>query len=138
MPCLEISMPRADDATRERLARELTRAVATATGHPAEILGIRFMEYEPGEVALGGTLWRDPEKRPYLHILLYIGRLGRAAKQALVSEVSKTFAECVERADWLPVIHIAEHPYDNVGVEGALLSDAYEQCRERPFYYDLE
>ena len=39
--------------------------------------------------------------------------------------------------DWVPFIHICEHPYDNVVVNGRLLTDSYEECARRSFYYDL-
>lgn len=38
---------------------------------------------------------------------------------------------------WKPTIHICEYPYDNVGIEGKILSDAFEECAKRSFYYEL-
>ena len=138
MPCLEISMPRVDDATRERLASELTSAFTAACDMPADIFGIRFMEYDLGRSASGGRLWDgDAQQRPYLHFLLYCPRLGRSAKQELVKRLTQSFALCVGHDHWRPVIHICEHPYDNVGVDGNLLSDTFDDCARSPFYYEL-
>jgi 4-oxalocrotonate tautomerase len=132
MPCIEVTMPRTDAAARERLARALTHAFACAIGFDEDILGVHFREYGPGEAAVGGRLWSG-EGRPYLHLVVS----SRSQKQRAVADLTAAFAECVGRPDWKPVIHLAEHPYDNVGVEGKLLTDAYEECARRTFYYDL-
>ena len=137
MPCLEIAMPKVDTETRVRLADKLTEAFASVSGFPAEIFGIKFKEYEPGTASSGGTLCNDGNSVPYLHFLLYSPRLKRSVKQKLVATLSATFTDCVGHADWLPVIHLCEHPYDNVGVEGELLSYSYEECAKSRFYYEL-
>lgn len=137
MPCLEITMPETDQTTRSRLSERLTNAFTEATGHPAEIFGIRFDEFAPGTCASGGRVWDGGDDRPYLHMVLYCGRLRRAQKQVVVQRLSAEFAECVAKPAWLPTVHVAEFPYDNVGVDGQLLSDAFEECRDRPFYYEL-
>lgn len=137
MPCLEIAMPKVDAETRARLADKLTEAFASASGFPAEIFGIRFNEYEQGAASSGGALWDGGDSRPYLHFLLYSPRLKRSIKQKLVATLSATFADCVGHAHWLPVIHLCEHPYDNVGVDGKLLSDSYDECAKSRYYYDL-
>ena len=138
MPCLEITMPAVDEATRALLAERLTATFAETTGHPAEIFGIRFSEFAAGMCASGGSLWDGGDASPYLHMILYCGRLRRAQKQLVVERLSAVFAECVGTPSWVPVVHIAEFPFDNVGVDGRLLSDAFEGCRDRPFYYQLD
>ena len=137
MPCLEISMPTTDRETKQVLANDLTRAFAEATDFPAEIFGIRFLEYADGEAASGGVLIDSKAERPYIHFLLYCPRITRTVKQRLVADFTCIYTKLVGKEHWWPVIHICEHPYDNVGVEGKLLSDAYEQCRDSKFYYDL-
>ena len=137
MPCLEIAMPKVDTETRVRLADRLTEVFATTSGFPAEIFGIYFNEYEPSTASSGGALWDGGNARPYLHFLLYSPRLKRSVKQKLVATLSATFTDCVGHAHWLPVIHLCEHPYDNIGVEGELLSDSYEECAKSRFYYEL-
>jgi phenylpyruvate tautomerase PptA (4-oxalocrotonate tautomerase family) len=114
MPCLEIAMPKVDTEMRARLADKLTEAFATVSGFPAEIFGINFKEYEPGTASWGGALWNGGDSRPYVHFLLYSPRLKRSVKQKLVATLSATFTNCVGHAHWLPVIHLCEHPYDNV------------------------
>lgn len=104
MPCLELSVPRLDHKTKTELAAELTKAFCSSTGHPADIFGIRFFEYDLENAALGGSLCSSGT---------------------------------IDRADWMPTIHICEHPYDNVIVAGKLLSDAYDECAKRSFYYEL-
>ncbi|MCC7443128.1 MAG: hypothetical protein IT285_15960 [Bdellovibrionales bacterium] len=137
MPCIELSLPKADRKTRAALAAGLTEAFCSSTGHPAEILGVRFLEYEPGMAAVGGKLCDDPAESPYLHILVYCPKLRRTVKQRLGAALSESFVRATGRPEQVPVIHICEHPYDNVVVNGRLLSDAYEECAKRSFYYDL-
>ena len=137
MPCLEISLPRIDRKKKELLSSQLTEAFANTTGFDASIFGIRFLEYTEGEVATGGIIWDGQTGRPYLHMLLYCPRLKRTAKQKLVDSFTTLFTECLDEPDWKPVIHICEHPYDNVGVDGKLLSDSYEACANSKYYYDL-
>ncbi len=135
MPCLEISMPAASEETRTRLAESLTAAFAKHSGFPADIFGIRFLEYDLGQAASGGKLCTEGDERPYLHMLLYAPRLKRALKQQLAAALSAEFVEGVGKAAWMPVIHICEHPHDNVAVGGKLLSEAYPELAEQPFYY---
>ncbi|OFZ14049.1 MAG: hypothetical protein A2X86_04115 [Bdellovibrionales bacterium GWA2_49_15] len=135
MPCLEMSIPKLDRTTKEQLASLITEAFATSTPFPAEIFEIRFFECPPGEAAIGGKL--VDERHPYIHFLLYCPRLKRSAKQKLVASLTEAFTTATGRPDWKPIIHISEHPYDNVGIEGKLLSDAYEECAKRSFYYEL-
>lgn len=56
----------------------------------------------------------------------------------LVEKFSTSFVETVGKENWIPVIHICEHPYDNVCVEGKLLSDQYDACAKSKFYYDVD
>ncbi|MBI4534132.1 MAG: tautomerase family protein [Candidatus Melainabacteria bacterium] len=72
-----------------------------------------------------------------LHLNLYCPRLTRSKKQLLVRLLTEAFVVAVQQRHWEPVIHINEHPYDNVGVGGQLLSDAYPECAARKFYYEL-
>ena len=137
MPCLEISLPIVSLDAKQKLAVELTKAFADHSGFPAEIFGIRFLEYADQSAASGGKLIDSESERPYIHFLLYCPRIKRTVKQKLISEFTRIFTDILGQPDWWPVIHICEHPYDTVGVEGQLLSDAYEQCRDSKFYYDL-
>ena len=137
MPCLEISMPATTVEIKQTLSIELTKTFSEISGFPADIFGIRFHEYADSSTASGGKLIDKSAERPYLHFLLYCPRLKRTVKQKLVTAWSSVFTEVVSHQAWWPVIHICEHPYDNVGVEGKLLSDAYDECRESQFYYDL-
>lgn len=137
MPCLEISMPATTVEIKQTLSTELTKAFAEIAGFPADIFGIKFHEYGEHSTASGGKLIDKSAERPYLHFLLYCPRLKRPVKQKLVSEFTSLFIKAVGHEGWWPVVHICEHPYDNVGVEGKLLSDSYDECRESSFYYDL-
>jgi len=137
MPCLEIIIPEIDLEIREKLSVKLTEAFAASTKFPADIFGIRFMEYKAGEAANGGKVWDGKTGRPYLHFLLYCPRIDRMVKQNVVRSFTKAYTESIENPDWKPVIHICEHPYDNIGVEGELLSDTYEECAKSKFYYEL-
>ncbi len=137
MPCLEIVIPEIDKDIKIKLANKLTEAFASSTNFPPEIFGIRFIEYKPGETASGGEVWDGKTGRPYLHFLLYCPRIDKTAKQNVVKKFTDAYTDCIGNNDWRPVVHICEHPYDNVGVEGELLSDAYDECAKSKFYYDL-
>jgi len=137
MPCLEISMPPVTVEVRRDLVQRLTDVFDEATSFGRDIFAIRFYEYQPGLTAIGGDLCEKDVKSPYLHFLLYCPRIDRATKQRLVAGWTEAFATCLDRPDWMPVIHLCEHPYDNVGVGGALLSDAFPACAESRFYYEL-
>ena len=137
MPCLEITLPKTDKKTKKLLATRLTEALDAATKFGSELFGIHFSEYEPGNAASGGNIWDGQNGRPYLHARLYIPRLCRSEKQKIVKLLTAAFTESLGEPEWKPVIHICEHPYDNVGVEGELLSDSYKACAESKFYYEL-
>ncbi len=137
MPCLEISMPEVDFNLKKLLAGNLTDAFVRATGFDSEIFGIRFFEYKDAEAASGGNLCTGKDGRPYIHFLLYSPRLRRSTRRKIVEYLTATFVESLNKPDWKPVIHICEHPYDNIGVEGALLSDSYKELADKKFYYDI-
>ncbi len=137
MPSLEITLPRTEVQKKEKLAAELTKVFDESTKFGAEIFGIYFNEYEQGSAASGGVLCEKISDRPYLHMLLYCPRISRVTKQKLVESFSSVFTTVLGNEEWKPVIHICEHPYDNIGVNGKLLSDSYEECAKSEFYYEL-
>ncbi|MCP4231831.1 MAG: hypothetical protein GY771_17010 [bacterium] len=130
-------MPRLDGATKEKLTRELTDVFAEVTGFPADIFGILFNEYEYGDAASGGRLCSSDDERPFIHFLLYSPRLKRKIKQRLATVLSEAFEIAVGHSGWSPVIHFCEHPYDNVAIEGELLSEKFAELADRKFYYEL-
>ncbi len=134
MPSLEITMPRVAPATKRRLAETLTQAFAETTTFEPEIFGISFREYDLEEAAHGGKLW-DGSGIPHLHFLLCIPRISRATKQKLAETLSRVFGEGIGNPDWTPIIHINEHPYDNIVVSGKLLTDLHPPLATLPFYY---
>lgn len=137
MPCIELSLPKVNCETRAALAAELTEAFCSSTGHPAEIFGIRFFEYEPGMASVGGRLCETAADQAYLHMLVFSPRLKRSIKQKLGNALTEAFQRATGQAGWQVVIHFSEHPYDNVVVGGRLLTDSYEECAKREFYYEL-
>ncbi|MFH1686397.1 MAG: hypothetical protein ABIE70_02610 [bacterium] len=130
-------MPNVDTETKAQLVERLTQAFAEATSFPADIFGIRFCFYPWGEAASGGHFSAEGDERPYLHMLLYSPRLKRKAKVDLVWRFTEEFVAVLKKPAWRPVIHLCEHPYDNVGVDGQLLSDAYPELAGRSYYYGL-
>lgn len=137
MPCIEFSIPKSNREVKAALAAELTEAFCGSTGHPVEIFGIRFFEYDDDSASVGGRLCEPSDTPPYLHMVVYCPRLKRSSKQKLAASLTAAVTKGTRRDDWVPIIHICEHPYDNVVVAGKLLSDAYEECASRRFYYDL-
>ena len=136
MPCLEITMPKSDARTKQELAARITDTVTQIAGFEPEIFGIHFMEYGDGQAAQAGKLWDGMHGIPYLHFVLYCPRLRRTTKRKLVESLTHVFTETLGEPDWLPIIHICEHPYDNIGVGGEILSYADDALAARLFYYD--
>ena len=137
MPCLEITMPKSETQIKEQLAKELTKAFDQSTKFGPEIFGIHFNEYEAGCAASGGVICNGTTGRPYIHMLLYCPRVSRTTKQKLVESFSAAYCSVVGQEDYLPVVHICEHSYDNIGVKGKLLSDSFEELAGSKFYYEL-
>lgn len=138
MPCLDITLPRTLRPIKDQLARELTDAFSAATGHSGEIFSILFHEYAPDQAYTGGRpVDASASGSPYVHFHLFCPRLRRSSKQKVVAAFTERFTRVLDLPGWAPVIHISEHPYDNVGIEGALLSDKFDECAKRPFYYEL-
>ena len=138
MPCLEINLPRTDSITKEKLTARLTEALESNTRFEADIFGIRFHEYDVHQAGYTGKLYDGNKVRPYLHCFLAIPRIDRETKQKIVASFTGVFTDVFKDDSMKPVIHIHEYPYDNVGVDGQLLSDAFEECRKRKFYYELQ
>jgi phenylpyruvate tautomerase PptA (4-oxalocrotonate tautomerase family) len=136
MPNLEVTLPKTDASKRKLLCARLTDAVIECTGFEREDFGVVLHEYDHGQAAMGGVLW-DGNNTPYLHLVLYCPRLSHSAKRKLVKSLSAAFAECLDQPGWLPIIHLCEHPYDNVGWKGELLSDKFDELAKRKYYYDL-
>ena len=136
MPCLEVSLPRTDLKTKERLTAGLTDIGVEVAGFDRNVFRIRFHEYGVGEAGMAGKLW-DGKENPYLHFLLYCPRLKRSVKQRLMEGMSAAFVAVLGKPDWFPVIHICEHPYDNIGASGKPLVEKYPEVAGRKFYFDL-
>ena len=136
MPCLEISLPKSDLSVKRDLCARLTDLVEEVAGFERGIFRVRFCEYEAGDAGTGGILWDGENGVPYLHAVLYCPRLKRSTKQKLVEGVMRIFPEALHHSDWLPVVHICEHPYDNIGGSGTWLPTR-PGLAERPFYFEL-
>lgn len=65
------------------------------------------------------------------HIIVYCPRLEREKKIACVAALTEAFERTTGHSAELLTIHIEEHSYDNVGVAGKLLSEAYPELAER-------
>ena len=72
------------------------------------------------------------------HIDIQGPRLSRAKKAAVVAGVTKAYCEATGMDPEHLIIHLSEHPYDNIGVGGQLLTDAIPELRDRPWYYPLD
>jgi phenylpyruvate tautomerase PptA (4-oxalocrotonate tautomerase family) len=136
VPSIDIALPPTTPEVRGRLARDLTKAFCGATGFEPALLDIFFHHYEFGHASRNGELIHGGGELA-VHIHIACPRISRLAKQAIATEVTGAFRSAT---GWqtFPVIHITEHPYDNVVVDGQLLSDAFEACRRRRFYYPLD
>jgi 4-oxalocrotonate tautomerase family enzyme len=74
----------------------------------------------------------QPENgRAMPHIVVYCPRLSRDRKAACVAALTDAFEKSTGLSAEHLVIHIEEHSYDNVGVGGRLLTDAFPELAER-------
>jgi len=137
MPFLEINLPRIEQVIKERLVHKFTDAFCDATSFPGETFGILFKEYEYGDAANGGDICIEDDGRPYIRFMLHSPRLNRKVKQKLAVALSEAFVKAMDSYDWEPAIYFCEHPYDDIVVEGELLSDKYQELADKEFYYEL-
>jgi phenylpyruvate tautomerase PptA (4-oxalocrotonate tautomerase family) len=138
MPCLMISMPRSNAEIKKQLTSDLTDAFTASTRFPKDTLGIRFLEYDPGEAANEGRLWDGSTGKPYLHMVLYSPRLQSAEKKTLIKALSKAFVDAIGDPKWIPVIFLNELSHENIGVDGQKVSPRGETYDGRKIYGDLK
>lgn len=134
MPFLEICMPRMDPRKTESLASRINEEFIDATGFEDEILRIQFMAYDPDTLATGGQVAAG---NSFVHMILYTPRLRFDVKRSIVSGLTQVFREASEESNFQVMIHIHEFPYDNIGLDGQLLTDTDDELASRPYYYVL-
>jgi len=127
MPWMEVTIRKTDSSVKEQLLERLNREFIDATGFEDEVLYIRFSEFEKGELGESGAL----SERNVAHVVLYCPRLRFDVKRSLASGLTNAF----EGTGATPFLHILEFPYENIGANGVLLTDADEELASRPFYY---
>ena len=139
MPSLQVLLPKTDLKTRGALAYSLTKAFmdATAGRFGKNDFSVFFLEYGMGFAATGGKLWDDEDDYAPVHMELLAPRLSREQKKKVVELFAASIKEAGNK-DWVVVIHISEHPYDNVGVSGKLLSDLIPDLSKKKFYYETK
>ncbi|MCI0411660.1 hypothetical protein L0222_02535 [bacterium] len=128
MPWMEVTMPKRENEIKEGLVKRLNQEFIDATGFEEEILYIRISEFERTDAGAAGQL---AGVAGVAHVVLYCPRMRFDVKRMVVSGITNAFAG----TDAKPLIHILEFPYENIGVEGKLLTDTDEELASRPFYY---
>jgi phenylpyruvate tautomerase PptA (4-oxalocrotonate tautomerase family) len=131
MPWMEVTIPKTDQATKEQLSARLNQQFIEATGFEDEVLYIRFSEFEPGSAGASGRLSKEVET--FSHVILYTPRMRFDVKRSVVAGLTSAF----DLMKMKPLIHILEFPYDNIGAEGQLLTDADDELASRPYYFVL-
>jgi phenylpyruvate tautomerase PptA (4-oxalocrotonate tautomerase family) len=134
MPFLEIRMLEMDRTKIELLAKRMNQDFIDATGFEDEILRIQFVPYDRNTLAIRGEFGSEPE---FVHMILFSPRLRFDVKRGLVSALTQAFREVSGKADSNVMIHLHEFPYDNIGVDGQLLTDMDDELASRPYYYVL-
>jgi len=124
---MEVTMPKTDQAAKEQLLSRLNQEFIDATGFEDETLYVRFSEFEQDDLWESGKL----SGVKVAHIILYCPRLRFDVKRSLVGGVNSAFNDIATKS----FIHIAEFPYENIAMDGCLLTDADEELASRPFYY---
>ncbi len=65
------------------------------------------------------------------HIIVYCPPLDRDRKIACVAGLTEAFERATGHGADILTIHIEEHSYDNIGVGGKLLSEAFPELKEK-------
>jgi len=126
MPNLEITLPKQMNSHEKQ---NMGSALDTCFQSYAELdIGLEILFKEYGQENIYSTADKNS-----IHCHLFCPRLPRKRKQALVKHMTEIVAQTYDHV----IFHISEHSYDNIGVNGQLLSDMVPNCAERKFYYDL-
>ena len=124
---MEVVVPQNAQIAKNELAAKIQREFVDATGFEDEKLFIRFSEFDPTDVVESGSA----SDVRVAHVVLYCPRLRFDVKRSLASGLNRVFADSGIK----PLIHIFEFPYENIAVDGTLLTDADDELASRPFYY---
>jgi phenylpyruvate tautomerase PptA (4-oxalocrotonate tautomerase family) len=127
MPWMEVTILKSETAVKQQLLERLNREFIDATGFEDEVLYIRFSEFEKGDFGKSGS-FADAD---VANVLVYCPRLRFDVKRSLASGLTNAF----EGTGMKPFLYIMEFPYENIAVDGQLLTDADEELASRPFYY---
>jgi phenylpyruvate tautomerase PptA (4-oxalocrotonate tautomerase family) len=127
---MEVTIVKTDSVSKEQLIARLNQEFIDATGFEEEVLYVRFSEFEPGSAGSAGSLSTDAN---FSHVILYTPRMRFDVKRSIVAGITNAF----EGINVKPMIHILEFPYDNIGMNGQLLTDADEELASRPYYFVL-
>jgi hypothetical protein len=124
---MEVVIPAEAQIPRELLLSKIQREFVDATGFQDEKLYVRFSEYGQTDLGESGSF----SSANMAHVVVYCPRLRFDVKRSLASGITSAFAG----HDCKPLIHIFEFPYENIAVDGTLLTDADDELASRPFYY---
>ena len=128
MPFIDVIIPRCRTKALKELSLGMTEEFCRITGFEREILAIHFTQYET--ISIAGKF----VEKGYVHVHIFIPRIEKGVKTELIAK----FSEMVKKEFKCdPVVHISEHPYDNIGVSGKSLSELIPELGERKFYYDV-
>lgn len=136
MPFLDITLPRTSAEIKKQLITKLTDAAESA-GFERQIFRVCIREYEIGDAGRAGVPWTGGEEAPPLHLVLYTPHLPVRMKKDAIEKFSAAFQAVMARPDWLPIVHILEYAYDNLGIHGHISWEFHPELRERKFYNNL-
>jgi phenylpyruvate tautomerase PptA (4-oxalocrotonate tautomerase family) len=130
MPWMEVTIPKTDQRKKEQLIGALNQEFIDATGFEDEVLYVRFSEVEEGSAGASGKIEQQIQ---FAHVVVFTPRMRFDVKRSVVAGITRA----LETVSAKPLIHIVEFPYDNIGVDGQLLTDADEELASRPYYFVL-
>jgi phenylpyruvate tautomerase PptA (4-oxalocrotonate tautomerase family) len=130
MPWMEVTIPKTDQQIKEQLTASLNQQFIDATGFEDEVLYIRFSEFDSASAGASGQL---SQAESFAHVILYTPRMRFDVKRSVVAGLTSAF----DLIKIKPLIHILEFPYDNIGADGQLLTDADDELASRPYYFVL-
>ena len=120
---IDVVIPVVVQIPRDKLFAKIKNEFVDATGFEDEKLYVRFSEFSANDLSESGDR--------VAHVVIYCPRLRFDVKRSIASGLTNAFAE----HEIKPLIHIFECPYENIAVDGTLLTDADDELASRPFYY---
>jgi phenylpyruvate tautomerase PptA (4-oxalocrotonate tautomerase family) len=107
-----------DDATREKLAEEITRIHCDATGIPASFVNVLFLDVPAGRYFVAG----EPSAHSVLQGAIRFGR-DLETRQRILADLSRMWTRLTGQPEEELLISLWENPAENVMEGGSIFPE---------------